>query len=416
MIDPKTRDSLLNQLALSKEFQHADKYLELLHYLLAMAQKGHRPKERDIARDVLQKERDFDPLVDTSVRVYMYRLRKKLENYYQNEGLGSDLQLAIPKGEYFIELKHAEVLEKQRNPHFNLKLAICAVVIVLLLTTIFYLWDSNQAFKASLRTIPASDEIWGPFLRNGVPTLLVLGDHFFYASRENDDYATDKHIRFHAINSIQEMQAHVSKNKDPNIKYFKDAELFLDRYCAWSLLDILPIFYGYQQKITLKLASELTWDDFHNYNILFVGSFKTLGILESVFANLHISYELLPLPNKIIIKDSLMNPSRTVQTFISRTQPFFQREYSFVAKLPGPNNNQLLLLIGFNYIGVENAVRLVTHPELLSDCKRDIRKSLNQLPPYFEVLYEVQGFEKTRMYSNFLTCFRIPSDFSISQP
>ncbi len=415
MIDRKSQDIIFSQISQSKEFQNSEKYLELLRYLLEMAQKGLIPKEKDIAKDVLQKGQDFDPMVDTSVRVYIYRLRKKLENYYQNEGKSSKLQLVMPKGEYHIEIRHPDIREKAKRGYFHIPFVVTLLLCFFLLATVYYVWRDSENFKTSLRPIPKSDEIWSPFINNGLPTLLVLGDHFFYASRENDDVTNVKHIRYHAINSMKELQAFIEKQKDTQVVYYKDTDLFLDRYCSWSLLDILPIFYGYKKKLTLKLASELTWNDFYQYNLLFVGSFKTLGILESVFDNLRVNYELLPLPNKIIIRDSLMTRSRVLPTLMSKTQPFFQREYSYIAKLPGPNHNVLMLLIGFNYLGVESAVKMVTRPDLLLRCERDVRKALNEMPSYFEAVYEVQGFEKTTMYFNYYACFRVPDNYYISQ-
>lgn len=416
MINNETKDAILKDISRSKEFQDADIYMGLLQYLLQMAQKSKIPKEKDIARDVLQKGDSFDPLIDTSVRVYMYRLRKRLENYYQNEGKSSKIQLVIPKGEYFIEFRPKLPSLKTKNIFLNSPLIIVTILWILSLATMAYLWSTNRALRSSVQTIHENDEIWGSFIGNGLPTLLVFGDHFFFASRENNDPATEMHLRYHKVNSMKELQDFIAaQNNDKNIKYFKDSDYFLDRYCSWSLMHILPIFYSYKKDVTLKIASELRWNDFNNYNILFVGSFKTLGILDSVFGNLNITYELFPLPNKIIIKDSLQTRPEVLYTFMSKSEPFFQREYSYLAKIPGPNHNVILMMIGFNYIGVENAVKLVTQADLLSQCKQDIKKELGELPPYFEILYQVQGFEKTTMYSNFIKSYRIPNDYNISQ-
>ncbi len=415
MHDLKTTHAELENISKSKEFHNAEKYIDLLKFLLDMTEKGIIPKEKDIARAALQKGADFDPLIDTSVRVYMYRLRKKLEDYYKNEGRKSKIQLVIPKGEYHLEFHDASLPAKQGSRYLNLPFIIITALFLLALMTSIYLWNSMHAARESSAGISASDEIWGPLLNNNRLTLLVFGDHFFYASRENDDYTTDKHIRYHKINSLLDLQHYIAQQKEPNIKYYKDPEYFLDRYCTWSLLDILPIFHAHQKKLELKLASELTWNDFNNYNILFVGSFKTLGILESVFSNLHITYELFPLPNKIIIRDSLNRNAQIFNTSLSKTEPYFQREYSFIAKIPGPNNNNILMMVGFNYIGVENAVKLITQPSMLSKLKQDINAELNAMPRYFEIVYEVQGFAKTSMYSNYIRCYPIPDTYSISR-
>ena len=415
MIDHDTIQSIVGRIVKSKEFHNADKYVELLHYLVNATMTGKSIKEKDIAVEVLARGDSFNPLIDTSVRVYMYRLRKRLEDYYQAEGNVEKVHLIIPKGEYHLEFKDKLANHKKiKTLTANRPFILMTVLFVMSLAWSVYWWTSANSSRKSYTSISEDDEIWGPFLKSSMPTLLVLGDHFFFASREKNDNTTDKHIRYHRVNSMKDLEEFIEQHKAPGIKYFKDSDYFLDRYCAWSLPDLLPIFYGYHKKVDLKIASELTWTDFHNYNILFVGSFKTLGIMESLFPNLHIQYKLFPLPNKILIRDSSSSNVDEFNTFVSKTGPLFQREYSMIAKIPGPNNNVILLLNGFNYIGVENAVKLVTDPNQLSRCKKDLIKKLNEVPPYFEMVYQVEGFARTTMYSNFLRAFSI-KDYNISE-
>jgi len=415
MISDSEKKSIIDKIIKSKEFHNADKYIDLLHYLIDTTLKGYTPKEKEIAQKVLQRGEDFDPYIDTSVRVYMYRLRKKLEDYYQNEGKQDDIHVIIPKGEYYVEFKNSSPQQiKSTQKRFNKPVIFLTVLLIISFGIIMYMWAQFNSYNNTYNYISEYQEIWGPFLNNGKPTLIVLGDHFFFASRKNNDYETDKHIRFHKVNTTKDLEKFIAQNKNPDIQYFKDTDYFLDRYCTWSLLDILPIFYCCQKKVELRIASEITWNDFQEYNMIFIGSYKTLGIMESLFTNLHIQYELFPLPNKIIVRDTV-NKLDTCKTFISRKPPMFQREYSSIAKVPGPNNNTILLLCGFNYIGVENSVKMVTDVNHLSKCKKDLKKTFNEIPAFFEMVYQVEGFERTSMYSNFLYSFQISNDYYISQ-
>jgi hypothetical protein len=51
-------------------------YGVLLQYLGAAALKGKQPKEIELAIEVLGKQANFDVAIDSSVRVYIYQLRK----------------------------------------------------------------------------------------------------------------------------------------------------------------------------------------------------------------------------------------------------------------------------------------------------------------------------------------------------
>jgi hypothetical protein len=75
---------------------------QLLRYL---AQKTHDPsiatlKEYTIGLEALGRPLDFDPKVDPIVRVQVLRLRQKLKEYYDSDGLHDSIVIEIPKGQH----------------------------------------------------------------------------------------------------------------------------------------------------------------------------------------------------------------------------------------------------------------------------------------------------------------------------
>jgi len=67
-------------------FQDREIYKTLLEYLVDASLREITPKEVTIAHDVFKKSRGFNAAEDTTVRVHMHNLRKKLDEYYQDEG------------------------------------------------------------------------------------------------------------------------------------------------------------------------------------------------------------------------------------------------------------------------------------------------------------------------------------------
>ena len=57
-------------------------------------------KEHTIAVEALGRRADFDPHIDTIVRVTAHSLRKRLQEVYQNEGSDRPMQVVIPPGNY----------------------------------------------------------------------------------------------------------------------------------------------------------------------------------------------------------------------------------------------------------------------------------------------------------------------------
>ena len=65
-------------------------------------------KEYSIAVQALGRPSDFDPQLDTVVRVTAHNLRKRLELYYASEGADHLVQICLPPGHYIPQFIHRE--------------------------------------------------------------------------------------------------------------------------------------------------------------------------------------------------------------------------------------------------------------------------------------------------------------------
>src|SRR5512141_2008017 len=61
---------------------------------------GEQIKEYNIAVEALGRPADFDQKRDSIVRVEAHRLRKRLNLYYQNEGISHSVKIEPPPGGY----------------------------------------------------------------------------------------------------------------------------------------------------------------------------------------------------------------------------------------------------------------------------------------------------------------------------
>ncbi|MGY2736063.1 helix-turn-helix domain-containing protein [Sphingomonas sp. UYP23] len=77
--------------------------IRLFDFLLERSLAGRIPKEIEIAQEVFNKTTDFDMMLDASVRVYIHRLRRKLEEHYRAAPLAAN-RISIPLGEYHLVL------------------------------------------------------------------------------------------------------------------------------------------------------------------------------------------------------------------------------------------------------------------------------------------------------------------------
>ncbi len=92
----------LERILASPGFQTASRRARLLRFLVgqALEDRADSLKETVIATEVFERAPDYDPRVDSVVRVEVGRLRARLLEYYSEAGAGEPVRIEIPKGGY----------------------------------------------------------------------------------------------------------------------------------------------------------------------------------------------------------------------------------------------------------------------------------------------------------------------------
>ncbi len=109
--DDDRRWQLVQRIASTPRFRRAAQLRAFLTYICDRALTGKQDDiaESEIAVNVLNRRGDFNSSEDNIVRVQARQLRRKLQEYFENEGSGEELILTIPKGHYLPEFspRHA---------------------------------------------------------------------------------------------------------------------------------------------------------------------------------------------------------------------------------------------------------------------------------------------------------------------
>jgi hypothetical protein len=93
-------------------FDRSPSLAQVLTYVCSkyFAGEADQIKEYNIGVDALGRSADFDQKRDSIVRVQVHRLRERLAEYYDGEGLGHSTQIEIPQGQYIPRfVTHASV-------------------------------------------------------------------------------------------------------------------------------------------------------------------------------------------------------------------------------------------------------------------------------------------------------------------
>src|SRR5215471_2053397 len=92
----------LEKILSSRMFSAADRMTRFLRFVVeeTLEGRGDNLNELLLGIDVYDRDRKFDPRVDSIVRVDAGRLRAKLREFYASDGAGGSIRIEIPKGSY----------------------------------------------------------------------------------------------------------------------------------------------------------------------------------------------------------------------------------------------------------------------------------------------------------------------------
>ena len=99
---PREVLAALDRLRRSRTISSSEKLVQFLSFVVETTLNGNARylKETIIGVSVFGRTPDYDPKIDSVVRSQAWRLRSKLNTYYQTEGTEDSLIIDIPRGSY----------------------------------------------------------------------------------------------------------------------------------------------------------------------------------------------------------------------------------------------------------------------------------------------------------------------------
>ncbi|MBX3484568.1 helix-turn-helix domain-containing protein [Phenylobacterium sp.] len=358
----------------------------LFDYLADPARGGRTLREADVAMDVFG--RGLDLTGDASVRVYVHRLRKKLDEFYAGPGAAEQHRLVIPVGEYRLDVVAApEAVEApavpQARPRWLIPAAIAAALLVALNLGAWWFVARAIAPYRELERVAAAP-LWAGLGRDR-PVVVVVGDYYIFGDTE---YGREpkRMIRAFEINSPADLDAWLMDNPELQGRYIDLDTYYTPVGATLALREIMPLVReaaGGPDRVRVITASRLTPDMLKSSDIVYVGYLSALRALQGpVFDRSRFSIGAT--------YDELVD-RRTGHTYTSGAgaapgdRP--NRDYGYLAAFTGPAGNRFVIVAGNRDIGVMQTAEIATD-----------RKSLSALKPGpLEALYEVDGVGRTNI-------------------
>jgi len=177
------RWGLLQRVVASPGFQKANRVRDFLLFVGArsLADPPIPVHEPDIGREVFGRAEDYDTSQDTIVRVQASQLRRKLEQYFANEGAAEPYIIEMPKGSYSLVFQRRTSNLAAPAASFWSRFAAWAWIgaaVFALLTIALATQNVSLMRRADLGQGPRPlvDRFWRQAFVNGQRTYLTLAD------------------------------------------------------------------------------------------------------------------------------------------------------------------------------------------------------------------------------------------------
>lgn len=385
----------IDRLCASDVLHGSESLCRLLRYL---AQKeiespGTHVKEYQIATEVYGRPADFNPQVDSTIRVQAARLRSKVNDYYSSHGINDPVIVELPRGSYSLQFRHrfpvpssatvassmAEPMSPQtsvgRDRKWLVTVSLMGLLIVLSLLALGVLLRDRRPVEASATadsdpSFRPCRVFWSPFLKSAAEPLVIYSNGAFVGRPETGMRYFDP-----ARDSKTQIWDH----------YTGVGEVL-------AIHELDEVFSDLHHRLRVKRGSLFSLDDANNNDLIFVGSpsenlklselpttreFMFQRVAEGArkgdlaIANIH--------PRSGEAANFLASPSGTPLT----------EDYALVALMPGIDpTHSVMVLAGTTTFGTQAAVEYVCRRDSLAKLLKQMSvSSPDELKPFEAVVH-----------------------------
>jgi hypothetical protein len=357
----------------------------------AIRKPGVALKEYQIATEVFGRAAEFDPQLDSLVRVQAGRLRSKIAEYYASEGAEDPILVELPKGTYALTFHPAtpssknlvrvmhEHDEDKRGPHSHRSpravLILSSLLVVSLVIIAGLLAGKITSSRSSNgdETTPAAFRVFWHAFASGPDAPWVIFS--------NGEFVGRPEIGLRYFNPARDSRSTITDN------YTGVGEVL-------AVYNLNQVFTQLHHQIRVKRGSLFSLDDAQNNNLIFVGSpVENLSLLDIPSTHYFIFQRAISGPRKGDIAIVNVNPraGEPKMFFGSPSATPVLEDYAIVGLVPGMNSARwVLILAGTNTIGTQAAAEYVCRQDSLEQLLLRLSVSENGVLKPFEAVLHVR--------------------------
>ena len=354
----------MDRLLDSRHFRNSKRYPALLEYLIRETLAGNADslKERLLGVAVFHRPADYDANADPVVRVTAAEIRRRIAQFYQEEGRTDSMYIGLRPGSYvpeFYPVTHAAVglekplaglpevdtlqpdplpaISKAGNKYQRLAIFSGVTAILIVAVTLLFLhWRTQDNQQA---------QMWGPFFDSPAPVLFVVGQ----------PHAADSNIR--PPESVYDLNG--------------ASELYLpDAIALAHLSSVLDARHHLYQIVGVTSAS---LSDLRKGPAILVGGFNnpwTLRLLDPLRFSLKSTAKTgtSGLPQLLQIADRKNQPGSPWTLDLQQPVSAMTHDYAIIARFQASmTDGEVMVIAGLGAGGTESASKFINSPTYLKE-------------------------------------------------
>jgi len=428
MISEDELNAHANRIRASQVLGRSELMQRLFDFLLSCSLADKAPKEIEVAMEVFGKTSRFEAAQDAMVRVYIHKLRRKLDDYYAGPGKDEQTRLTIPRGEYRLvyEVLAPESVESA-SPAASEQVAMpipvarrdsgkrwrfAAVVAVLALLSanllVWFFGDANSSAAHELQAV-RNHPLWREIVGDERPIHIVVGDYYIFgeldAHSESNPESVRRLVREFNINSRNDLDQLLKERPELERRYMDLALRYLPISAAFSLHSIVPLLEAnkkHTRQVQVVLASDLTPAMLRSSHIVYIGLVSGMGILRDIaFAGSQ--FRIGDTYDELVDRGS--NQTYVSQSSVSINDNTRYRDYGYLSTFAGPNGNRIVILAGTRDVALMHTAEAVSRREPLAALEKQAGAARD-----FEALYAVDAIDRMNLDGQLLLARRLNTE------
>lgn len=353
----KELDSILT----SYHFQSSKRYPAMLKYIVDATLDGRCGdlKERTLGVEVFGRDPDYDTNADPVVRLSAGEVRKRIAQYYHENGSASQVQIELPLGSYVPEfqLRGPEAPVVQPEPvaepltstgnqapagRRRLVIGILSAAALLAALTAGGIYAYHRAPAAEGTII---DKFWGPMVKPAEPVLIVVGT----GNRANQLNPEDETTSF---------GNHIS---GPTHR--------ISLASATALANVAGVLHQHGVTHEIKEDKETSLTDIHSHRLILIGATNNPWTMRLVNP---LRFRFLPGPMaQIQDTKNLQNTDWSID--FSKPNSSVSTDFAIVARYHDPTTEgPVMVIAGIGPYGTEAASAFVATPQYLEQIAKQL--------------------------------------------